>query len=51
MKRIILAAAMLLCHIARPEKAARLEAALDAAGDKPREMTAEAYTDSVIANL
>ena len=48
---LLRAAAMLLRHIARPEKAARLEAALDAAGDKPREMTAEAYADGVIANL
>ena len=48
---ILRAAAMLLRHIARTEPAARLDAALDAAGDKPREMTAEAYADKLIEIL
>ena len=48
---ILRAAAMLLRHIARADAAARLDHALDAAGDKPREMTAEAYADRVISSL
>ena len=48
---ILRAAAMLLRHIARADAAARLDKALDAAGDKPREMTAEAYADKVIGAL
>ncbi len=42
---------MLLRHIARTEPAARLDKALDAVGDKPREMTAEAYADKLIETL
>ena len=45
---ILRAAAMMLRHIARPALAAKLDAALDAVGDKPREMTAEAFADRVI---
>ena len=48
---LLRAAVMMLKHIARTEKAAQLEKALDAAGNKPREMTAEAFADSVIAGL
>ena len=48
---LLRAAGMLLRHIARPALAARLDAALDAAGEKPRETTAEAYTDRLIALL
>ena len=46
---ILRAAAMMLRHIARPVLAAKLDAALDAVGEKPRDMTAEAYTDRIIA--
>ena len=48
---ILRAAAMLLRHIARTDQAAKLDSALDAVGDKPREMTAEAYADKLIAAL
>ena len=48
---ILRAAAMLLRHIARTGQAAKLDSALDAVGDKPREMTAEAYADKLINAL
>ena len=48
---LLRAAAMLLRHIARADQAARLEKALDAAGDKPRDMTGDAYVEKVIAAL
>ena len=48
---LLRAAAMLLRHIARPELAAKLDAALSAAGEKPREMTAAEYTDRIIDSL
>ena len=46
---LLRAAAMLLRHIARSELAAKLDDALNAVGDKPREMTAVDYTDKLIA--
>ena len=48
---LLRAAAMLLRHIARNDPAAKLEAALDAVGDKPREMTAEEYADKLIESI
>jgi len=45
------AAAMLLKHIARADAAAKLEKALDAVGGKPKEVTAQAYTDQILALL
>ena len=48
---ILRAAVMLLRHIARPALAEKLESALDAVGEKPREMTAEAYTDLLIQRM
>lgn len=48
---ILRAAAMMLRHIARNAQAAKLDKALDAVGDKPREMTAEAYADKLIENI
>ena len=48
---LLRAAAMLLRHIARADQAARLETALDAAGDKPRDVTGDDYVAKVIENL
>ena len=48
---LLRAAAMLLRHIARADSAAKLDAALDAVGDKPREMTAVEYADKLIAQI
>ena len=48
---LLRAAGMLLRHIARGELATKLDRALDAVGDKPREVTAVDYADQVIAKL
>ena len=48
---ILRAAAMMLRHIARNAQAAKLDQALDAVGDKPREMTADAYADKLIEQI
>ncbi len=48
---LLRAAVMLLRHIFRSDAAQKLEAALDAAGEKPREMTAREYADKIIAAI